>query len=656
MGEVEFFQVVILLGTAVAFVVAFQRLHLPSSLAYLLVGILLGPHTAGPVVDSQQMRALAEFGIVFLLFTIGLNFALPQIRAWSHQVLVLGTAQVVLTTGIIAALAGAVGVPLAAALVIGAVFAQSSTTIISKQLAEQGEENSRHGRLGTAMSVFQDVTAVPLVIIIPALGAATGTSALAGEVAWALAKALVAFVLVFVGGGRILRPLFLMVAARRSAEVFTLTVLFVSLLAAWTTDAFGLSMAFGAFLAGMVLGETEFRHQVESTMRPFRDVLLGLFFVVIGMLIDPMSIPSVGHFALLGAVVLLMVKATLVATIVRWSGLDGITAWRTGLVLAVGGEFGFAVLAIALGAEVIGTHLGQITLTSVLFSMILAPFLIRYNHALASRLAAGAYAGAHEPVPGLEAAARERFADHVIICGYGRIGQSVGHFLEEERIPFVALDLDPAVVRAAHVAGEAVFFGDSTERDILHAAGIHAARLVVVSYDDVSAACKVLSNVRAVLPELPVMVRTRDEAHVDELRAAGAVEIVPETIEAGLMIASQALLLLGVAPSRVGQRIQQQRTSRYRLMREVFRGDPLTERARDEDADRLLPVVVPAEGKAVGRVLGEIDIGDVMVTALVRDGRRQLGPALSARIQAGDVLVLFGAPRDLDLAEATLLG
>jgi CPA2 family monovalent cation:H+ antiporter-2 len=379
-------QIILLLGVTVAIMVAFQRLHIPSSLGYLLVGLILGPHTAGPTVHVPEFKVLAEFGVVFLLFSIGLNYSLPQLHAMRHQILGLGTAQVALTTAAVAALLWVVGLNPAVAFVIGAVFAQSSSTIIGRQLAEQGEDATPHGRLGLAISVFQDVTAVPFLILIPVLGATTGLNALAGELGWAMAKAVLAFALVFYAVRWAMRPLFHLVAERRSAELFTLTVLLAVLAAAWTTNSLGLSLAFGAFLAGMMLGETEFRHQVESSIRPFRDVLLGLFFVGIGMLIDPSTLPRIWHWALMGTLLLLLSKIVVVALVVRRSGMGTLAAWRTALLLAVGGEFGFALLAIALEARVIDPEIGQIVLTAILFSMIAGVVLIRYNQAIAARL------------------------------------------------------------------------------------------------------------------------------------------------------------------------------------------------------------------------------------------------------------------------------
>lgn len=648
-------QILILLGVAVTIVVASHKLHVPSSLAYLLVGLIVGPFTVGPVIDISQIRALAEFGIVFLLFTIGLNFSLPEIYALRGRVFGLGTAQVVFTTLVVGMIAWLAGLDPAVAFVVGAVFAQSSSTIIGKQLNEQGEDGTRHGRLGLAMSVFQDVTAVPFVIVIPVLGVAGGVGVIATELGWAMAKAILAFGLVFVAGRWLLKPLFHLVAELRSAEVFTLTVLFIALLAAWTTNSLGLSLAFGAFLAGMMLGETEFRHQVESTIRPFKDVLLGLFFVSIGMLINPSTLPNIWHWALLGAAVLLVSKALLVSFMVYKSGLDKLTAWRTGILLAVGGEFGFAVLSIALSANVVDEQLGQIVLTSVLFSIIAGPLLIRYNHAIAS-LFVPEEKHADEPHEAMKPD-REglgHLQEHVIICGFGRIGQSVAHFLAEEGISYVAVDLDAARVRQAHAAGEPVYYGDATQLDLLDALGLERARLLVISYDDTEAALAVLSQVKRARPGLSVMARTRDESNVEKLQAAGAIEVVPETLEAGLMIASQALLLLDVPFSRVTQSIQQQRSSRYQLMREFFRGTSSSQSASEKDTFRLRSISVTEGSTATGKQLGELDLDGITVTALIRSGIRTPTPAADTVLRAGDVFVVYGEMENLQRLKSHL--
>jgi CPA2 family monovalent cation:H+ antiporter-2 len=534
-------QIILLLGVTVAIMVTFQRLHIPSSLGYLLVGLILGPHTVGPTVHVPEFKVLAEFGVVFLLFSIGLNYSLPQLHAMRHQILGLGTAQVALTTAVVATSLWLAGLSPAVAFVIGAVFAQSSSTIIGRQLAEQGEDASSHGRLGLAISVFQDVTAVPFLILIPVLGAATGMSTLAGELGMAMAKAVLAFGLVFYAVRWALRPLFHMVAERRSAELFTLTVLLVVLSAAWTTSSLGLSLAFGAFLAGMMLGETEFRHQVESSIRPFRDVLLGLFFVGIGMLFDPATLPRIWHWALLGALLLLLSKIVVVALIVRRSGMDVLVAWRTALLLAVGGEFGFALLAIALDARVIDQEIGQIVLTAVLVSMIAGVLLIRYNQAIATGLARPA---AKVPPPAEQLAGLA--APQVLIGGYGRVGHTIAVLLKSSGVDFVAFDTDPKRVQQGQADGHAVLYGDIADPELLAAARAERASLAIVTVDSHVIALRAIAALRRHCPQVPVIARARDLEASSALVNAGAIHAYPEAIESSLRLGATALRMLRI--------------------------------------------------------------------------------------------------------------
>jgi len=642
-------QVVLLLAVTVAVVLACQRWRVPSLLGYLCVGVLLGPHTIGPVVELPGVTALAEFGIVFLLFTIGLAYSPPTLSSMHPLTLWLGAGQVVLTTLVVGALAVLCGVPLPAAFVLGAVCAQSSTTVIARQLGEQGEEHSRHGRLGIALSVFQDVTAVPFVVLIPTLGAGADEASVAGLLGFAALKACAALLLVFVVGRRLLRPLFHVVAARRSAELFTSTVLLVALLAAWITSRFGLSLAFGAFLAGMVLGETEFRHQVEAAVRPFRDVLLGLFFIGIGMLFDPFGVRHHWLVAIAGALVLLGSKVVLVGLLVRMAGWDARTALRTALVLAVGGEFGLALLALALDAGVIATDVGQAGLLAVLLAMIGGATLIRFNHGLAAYLRP---AGGDDAEAGGDDARAADLADdlrdHVLVCGYGRIGQSVARFLELERIPFVALDLDARRVREARAAGEPVVFGDAADTALLEALGLDRARLVVISHDDLSAALRELEYLQRHRPDVPVMVRTRDEAHVEQLRRAGAREVVPDTREAGLMIAVQVLLSLDVPLAHVMRRLQEQRRGDFPSLRAFFPAEEILGETTPRDQCLLRAVTLPAQAAPIGRTLGELADDGINVAALVRGGVRYARPALGTHVRAGDVLVLIGTDAELD--------
>lgn len=553
-------QILLLLGVAVTVVLGFQALRIPTSLGYLLVGVILGPYTAGPTVNVPEFKALAEFGVVFLLFTIGLNFSLPQLHALRHQVLGLGTGQVALTTLTVALVVWLAGFPAATAFVIGAVFAQSSTTIIGSQLAEQGEENTPHGRLGLAMSVFQDVTAVPFLVVIPVLGMAVGADVLAGELGWAITKAVLAFALVVFVGRWLLRPLFHLVTRRRSAEVFTLAVLLVALFAAWSTHSFGLSLAFGAFLAGMMLGETEFRHQVESSIRPFRDVLLGLFFIGVGMLIEPVAIPRIWHWALLGALLLLVSKTFIVAAMVRKSGVDALATWRTALLVAVGGEFGFALLAIALDAQVIDANVGQIALTAVLLSMIAGAFLIRFNHVIAIRLA-GIRRKAN---PDISHTLAETSEPQVIIGGFGRVGHTIAVLLKTSGVPFLAFDTDPTRVAQGRAEGHQVLYGDISDAEFLAAVHAERAALIVLTVDDASQALRAVAVLRSICPQVPVIARARDLDASSRLIDAGATHAYPETIEASLRLGATALRMLSIPTDNIDSMLQEVRDWDYK--------------------------------------------------------------------------------------------
>lgn len=552
-------QIIVLLMIAVTVILVFQRSRIPTSLGYLLVGVIVGPATAGLQVDLPAFSTIAEFGVVFLLFSIGLNYSLPQLQALRNQVLGLGTAQVMLSTIVVGVLLWWLGLPGPEAFVIGAVFAQSSSSIIASLLAEQGEENSAHGRLGLAMSVFQDVTAVPFLVVIPVLGAAFGLQDIAYDLGMAIAKATLAFALVFIAGRWLLQPLFHVVARRRSQEMFTLAVLLVALSAAWTTFNLGLSLAFGAFLAGMMIGETEFRHQVESSIRPFRDVLLGLFFIGIGMLIDPALLVQIWQQALAGAALILVSKILVVAAIVYRSGIDKLASWRVALILSVGGEFGFALLAIALESSVLDARTGQIVLASVLLAMIGGALLIKFNYPLAALLSRYRKPEADS----LEESLLDLPEQPVIIGGFGRVGHTVAVLLQSKAIPFVAFDSDTHRVKQARADGFPVLYGDISDPELLATIHVERAALVVLTVDQSINALRAVSYIRRSCPQVPVIVRARDLAASAQLYEAGATMAFPETIEASLRLGASALSVLHVPAEDIETALEDLRAANY---------------------------------------------------------------------------------------------
>jgi len=649
--------ILILLVASVIVVTMFQRFRLPAVLAYLCVGVVIGPHGLAWIPDSEDTRLLAEFGVVFLLFTVGLEFSLKQMVAMRREVLGLGGAQVGLTTLFVACLGWFLGMTPAAAFVVGGVLALSSTAIVVQLLKERLELSSRHGRLAIGVLLFQDMAVIPFLILIPAL-AGHGESSIMLDMGLALLKGGLVVVAMLAIGHWLLRPLFHEIASSRSSELFTLTALLFTLAAAWVTHFFGLSLAFGAFLAGMMLGETEFRHQVESDIRPFRDVLLGLFFITIGMLLDLHRLPDIVHWVVLLLLAMIVFKTLLVMVISRFMGISIGVGMRTGLVLAQGGEFGFALLALALGGELLQPEEAQVILASVLISMFLTPALIHYNGRIAKRLCARSYDREREQmVDGLSASARG-LNDHTIICGYGRVGQNIARFLEQENFDYLALDLDPLRVREAREAGERVNYGDSAHHKILEAAGLMRAKVLVISFENLYATLKVLAQVRQLRPDMPVLVRTADDANLDRLQQAGATEVIPETLEASLMLSSHLLVLLGVSVRQILHRVADVRSHRYQMLRGFFHGQDAG--LRDEsDAyrERLHTVILPASAHAVGRKLGDYKLDELGVTvnALRRHGVRGEEPSGDMVLQVDDTLILFGEPDVLVQAEQRLL-
>lgn len=564
--EGSFEYVLILLAAAVAVAVLFRRIHLPPILGYLAVGVLVGPHALGWIPDTEDIRKLAEFGVVFLLFTIGLEFSLPRLLHLRHALLGLGSAQVLLTALITSVIGALLGMSVEGAVAVGAVVAMSSTAIVTKQLSDQHELHTCHGRNAIGILLLQDLAVVPLLIVVASFTGAADRP-LSTVLLWALLKGIAALLLILGLGRWALRPLFRRVAHTRSTELFTLTALLVTLGCAWVTHRMGLSLALGAFVGGIMLAETEFRHQLEANVRPFRDVLLALFFITIGMLLDVGNLPNWWSWVALLFAALVLFKTALIALLARIARADNVTALRTGLVLAQSGEFGFAILSVALHGRLMPPDYGQVVLAALFFSMALSPLLIRYNGTIASALFPSTARVDEGEVKAAVGGLATGLENHVIVCGYGRIGQQIGRYLHEEGLPFLALDLDPVRVQNARLGGEPVSFGDASHPDILEAAGLGRARAVVVSIDDPGAALGITRHVHRTRPELPVLVRTRDQAELERLREAGATEVVPETHEASLMLASRLLFVLGVPGTRVLDKVREARDHHYPWMR-----------------------------------------------------------------------------------------
>jgi CPA2 family monovalent cation:H+ antiporter-2 len=641
--------VLVLLASSVIAVALCRRLKLPALVGYLVTGLALGPHALGLVSNREETQHLAEFGVVFLMFSIGLEFSLGKLRSMRRVVFGLGGAQVVATMALAVAVALAVGLPWQAGVALGGIAAMSSTAIVSRLLAERGELDSAHGRQVIGVLLFQDLAVVPLLVLIPALGQPPGALGLA--VSAALGKAALALALVVLAGPRLMRAWLGIVARLRSNELFVLNVLLVILLLAFLTGLAGLSLVLGAFLAGMLISETEYRFQVEEDIKPYRDVLLGLFFITVGMMLDLKLVMAQAGLVIALFIALVGGKLALVAGLSRVFGTAGGTALRVALALAQGGEFGFVLLPLAASAGLVSDALAQALLAAMILSMLAAPFLISAADTIVMRVSRSEWM-----LRSLElhrVATQSMSAErHVVVLGYGRNGQRLARLLEAEGLRYVALDLDPERVREAALAGDTVVFADSSRREALVAAGITRAAAAVVTFADVNAALRVLAHIHALNPAVPVIVRARDEADIGRLTEAGATEVVPEAFESGVMLASHTLVVAGVPLSRVMRRVSQVRDQQYSLLRGLFAG------TGDEDGEavaRLHAVTLEPGAHAVGRQLADLAIG-VQVRAVRRPGARlRLAPQQAGALQEGDIVVLLGAPEELLAAEEKLL-
>jgi len=537
--------------------------------------------------------------------------------------------------------------------VLGSAMAMSSTAIVVKLMAERLELESEHGRRVMGVLLFQDLAVVPLLVLIPALG--SKPQVLMEALAIAALKATVLLTVLLVGGQRVMRWWLTIVARLKSEELFVLNLLLVTLSLAYLTEHAGLSLALGAFVAGMLIAETEYKHQVETDIRPFHDVLLGLFFITIGMKLDWRPLLDQWALVLMLTTGPVLAKAGLVALLARAFGTAPGTALRTGLYLAQAGEFGFVLLTLGADGGLVAPQWLSPVLASMVLSMLATPFIVMYSNRIVSRLSATDWM---MQSVALTSIARKSIAAeaHVIICGYGRSGQNLSRLLDGERIPYMALDLDPDRVRQAAAAGQSVVFGDAARLRSLMAAGLARASAVVVSYHDTASALRILQIVRSHAPQVPVVVRTVDDADIDRLKAAGATEVVPEAIEGSLMLASHALALVGVPMRRVIRITRDARDARYGLLRGYFHGadDDTVEELQQA---RLLSVTLPLAAPCLGRPLGDqaLDAVGVKVVSVRRSAGQVLAADDEMALAAGDTLVLSGLPEALALAEAKLL-
>ncbi|MCB1611518.1 MAG: monovalent cation:proton antiporter-2 (CPA2) family protein [Xanthomonadales bacterium] len=551
-----------------------HRWRVSPVLGYLLVGYLIGPYGLGlfagqwpwlaylSIPEISGVRALAELGVVFLLFVIGLELSLGRLWALRRLVFGLGSLQVLVSALAIAAVAGLLGSSATAATLIGASLALSSTAIVMQLLAERRQLGTPLGRAAFSILLLQDLAVVPILFLVGVLGAQQGGGVLL-PLLLALGKALLVMAAIFVVGRMLLRPLMRLVARARSPEMFMAAILLIAIGSASLTAIAGLSMALGAFLAGLLLAETEFRHEIEVDIEPFKGLLLGLFFVSVGMGVDARLVASNLGAILATLLALVAAKALIIYLLARAFGLSRALALETGLLLGQAGEFAFVVLGLASQMTLLPSSDIQFLLIVVSLSMLLTPGLV----ALARRSVAGMIRREPEHAQP-EPMALDGIEGHVVIAGFGRVGQALARVLDSERLSYVALDLDAEHVARARAESLPVFYGDASRLDMLRRAHLATARALVVTMDSAQAAEHIVRAVRQFAPELPIYARARDRAHGRRLLQQGATEVTPETIEASLQLAARVLVSTGFSEDAAKQRIQIEREAELRRLRE----------------------------------------------------------------------------------------
>ena len=645
--------ILLLLILSVVSVAVFRRVDVPAVLGYLVVGLLAGNRAFGLIPDSHAIEQIAEIGVVFLLFAIGLEVSIPRLIAMRNIVFGIGLIQVVISTLSTIVIGMMFGLSWQSAFAVGGALAMSSTAVVTKLLSEQYELHQPHGNISLGVLLFQDLAVVPFLVLIPILALPEEGSLLV-PIGLALAKGAFAFALIFYAGQYLLRPAVRHVAATHSSELFTLFILATALLAAWLTWQLGLSLAMGAFLAGIMLAETEYQHHIENEIRPFRDVLMGLFFITVGtqfdwhiILTEPLEVAVLTLGLIFG-------KGLAITLITRLAGYSRSIAIRAGILLGQGSEFGFALLAVAITGGLLALDASQPIIAAIILSMAISPLLIRHNAAFARRLAP-ADADLPNPVEtALETACRD-LQGHVLLCGFGRTGQNLAQFLRREGFQFVAMEVETDIVNEAREAGEPVFAVDSSDARVLRLAGIERASVVVISFTEVKPAERICSLVRKLRPGISLIIRTRDDRHLERLLDCGADEVIPDTVESSIMLARHTLAALGESPAEIEELLEQARAGHYARIRAFFRS------ARDVELDKpdrlhLHSIEMLATYHAVGRRIDSMDkLQRVRIIGMRRHGISSEDPPGEVELKAGDVLVIEGHPDDIQAAEIQIM-
>ncbi|RPI17031.1 MAG: glutathione-regulated potassium-efflux system protein KefB [Lysobacterales bacterium] len=586
-------QIAVFLAATVIAVPLFRRLRLSAVLGYLAAGVVIGPWGFDLFGDVESVLHFAEFGVVLLLFVIGLELQPSRLWVMRHAVFAAGAAQVLITTAALAVAARLLGQPWPAALVIAFALSLSSTALILQVLAERGELTTRHGRATFGVLLFQDLAIMPALVLLP-LAAGAGSL----EFEWrSVLVPLVAVAVVVVAGRYLLRPLLRAVAGTKVQEAFTAAALLVVVGTALLFDAVGLSMALGAFMAGVLLADSEYRHELEADIAPFKGLLLGLFFIAVGMSAN-LGVLLEAPLAVIGlTLAYLALKAATCTVAARLARQSSASAWRTGVALAGGGEFAFVLFALATGGGIVSQATADLLVIVVTLSLVASPLLIAASDALAKRWAPP------PPPPAYDAIESEE--PRVIIAGFGRFGQVVARVLRARQIRFTTLEASPAQVDFVRRYGNRLHYGDASRLDLLRAAGTAQARLLVIAVDDVEASMRIAELARRHFPKVRVLARARNRQHAFRLMEAGVTEIWRETFASSLELAETALVALGTPREVAAAQVRRFRAHDEQTLQQ--------QAAMKDDEEKLI-----ATARAASRQLEQLFEADNASTREVR--------------------------------------
>lgn len=639
-------QLLIIFVITIAVIALCRRIKFPPIIGYIVVGLIISIVGKNSFRHFQDLNVLAKYGVVFLLFSIGLEFSLTHLIAMRKTVFGLGSLQMIICGSAAYLICTLLHLSPSTAFVIAIATAMSSTAIASKILTESGELTSNIGRLSMSMLIFQDLMVVPA-IIITGFFAHTSGDGIISELVFDLIKGVFTFAVLVVIGKKVFTPVFEEVARARSGELSTLTTLFIVLGAAYFSELMGMSNEFGAFLAGAIIGGTPYHHQVESEIRPFRDVLLGLFFIGIGTMLN-ISILTAHFFIILGIALFIVIgKLLTISILVKGLKLGNAKeSSKIGLYLAQGGEFGFVLIALASGFNFFADIQSQILLASLILSMLLSIIFIRFNKTLLPPLNFMLF-GERKAEP--DDLSDVKVKGKIIIAGFSRVGQWVSRAITTQGYEYLALEMDPVLVNQTRLAGENIVYANATDVNVLRTLRIEEASAIVLTFQDPEISLKVLGQIRLMSKTLPVLVRTKDDNDIECLMDAGATQVIADALEASLMMSLHLLVALGMDLKKAIEWSENLRRDRYTLLKGYFFGEEEEMKASDQTLQQRaikIEAAFTANGKTI-HTLHPAGYG-VEVLAVRKNGILAPYPAPQARIDAGDVLVIAGLPDNID--------